>query len=59
MLRKSDADIWLVGPYLQELIGSKLPPQRKVLVVFIHHHKICRKTIKESAALVVEEIILF
>ena len=59
MLRRSDADIWLVVPCSQELTGSKLPSQREVLAVFMHHHKICKKTTKESAALVVEKIILF
>ena len=43
MLRRSDADIWLVGPCLQELTGSKLPSQREVLAFFMHHHKICKK----------------
>ena len=55
MLRGSDADIWLVGPCSQEVTGSKLPSQTEILAVFMHHHKIFKKTTKESAALVAEK----
>ena len=59
MLRRSETDIWLVGPCKQELTGSKLPSQKEVLAVFMHHHKIDNKPTKECAALLAKEVMVF
>ena len=59
MLRRSETDIWLVGPCKRELTGSKLPSQRQVLSVFMHHHKIDNKPTKECASLLAKEVMVF
>jgi len=55
MLRRSETDNWLAGFCKLELTGSKLPSQREILALFMNHHKIEHKTVKESVALLAKD----
>ena len=46
--------VLLVGPTF-ELAGGKLPPNRKALAQFYHHHKNNWSTLHQVATLAVEE----
>jgi len=59
VLRRRETDNWLAGLCKLELTGSKLPSQREILAVFMNHHKIEHKTVKESAALLAKEVMVF
>jgi len=46
---RSKTALWLLGSEETELKGSKLPSNRQMLCVFLHHHKTLKKTVLESA----------
>ena len=59
MLPRMESKSWVVGPYSAELTGSKLPLQKEVVFVFMHHHIIRKKTMKKSADSLAKEIMTF
>lgn len=48
--------MWLVGKELKKLSRDVLPSQRQVLARFGYHHLILKKTIKDSATELADEI---
>ena len=53
-------EVWLLGqPNPQPMIGNQLPSMKEVLCRFFHFHNQEKKTVKESANLVVEEVFSF
>jgi len=51
----STRSIWLIGGVSEKLTGSKLPSNRQVLSHFFYLHKLEKKTIQESAAIMAEK----
>ena len=52
--------IWLIGhPNPQPMMGTRLPSLKEVLSRFFYFHNQEKKTVKEAANLVVEEVFLF
>ena len=51
--------IFLVGPTTETLTGNKLPKNGQVLSTFFYQHQDMKKTVKESAVIVVREAASF
>ena len=53
-------EVWLIGqPNPQTMMGNQLPSLKEVLSRFFHFHNQEKKTGKEAAKLVVEEVFSF
>ena len=53
---RNDTDVYLVGNYAPQIVGSKLPSNRDVLKTFYFNMREVKLTIRESAKLVIREV---
>lgn len=51
--------IYFIGYSSNELTGSKLPSNKEVLKVLFFNMRIVKNTLRESATLVVQEVLVF
>ncbi len=56
---RSSTEIFLIGHEYSQIVGTKLPSVKQVLCVFFYNHCTLKLTIRESAALVVQETCIF
>lgn len=56
---RSQTEVYLLGSYVSELTGSKLPSLRMALGLFLYHHIEKNETVRQSSANTVEEISKF
>lgn len=59
VVTRKDTEQWLVGYPIVSITGCKLPSSGQVFLRFLQHHKVEKKPIRESAALVVDEVLPF
>lgn len=57
-LRKDD-EIYLVGNLNHQILGAKLPSNRRVLCTFFYNLRIVKLNVRDSAKLVAEEVAIF
>lgn len=53
---RSLTELYLLGDFVSELTGSKLPSLRMALGFFLHRHLKLKETIKEASAATIGEI---
>lgn len=56
---RSTTNIFLVGNECSQILGSKLPSNKQALCAFFHNHRTVKLSVRESAALVIQEISVF
>ena len=56
---RSQTEIWLIGPTLDQLTGKKLQSTKQVLKLFFHLHKNDGKNVKESVKLAILQVLPF
>lgn len=56
---RSTTKIFLVGTEYAQILGSRLPSIKQALCVFFHNHRTVQLSIRESAALVIQEKSVF
>lgn len=58
-LRSADTNVYLIGKCEPKIVGVKLPSKQQVLQCFFYNVRCENKTVKESARLVLNEILPF
>ena len=56
---RSESTMWVIGPTLDIILGSKLPLKKQTLSRFFHHHWQNKDTIHRSAIYVAKEGMVF
>lgn len=56
---RSQDNIWLIGFPIEKISGSRLPSGRDVMRNFVYHHRIQKRTLDDSASLVLEQLLPF
>lgn len=51
--------IYLLGYYLHDISGSKLPSNKQVLSVLFFNIRVVKLTLRESARLALQEVMVF
>lgn len=56
---RASAQVYLIGVPYTQILGSKLPSKKQVLSVFFFNHRTLKLTLRDSAALVHDELAVF
>lgn len=56
---RSDCDVYLVVPFTQRIMGSKLPSKRQVLQVLFYNIRAGGLNLKDAARLALDEVDIF